>query len=85
MAVLRGSWPFDGSLRRVVVDLPFFAGFNFRLEPWHTGGVIWSWSRRLCLPLELSPGFRPLVSSLDGRINEGFGRSAANTSSKGGA
>jgi ATP-dependent DNA ligase len=34
MAVLRGNWPWEASLRLVVFDLPVFAGFDLRLEPW---------------------------------------------------
>ena len=34
MAVLRGSWPWETSLRLVVFDLPVFAGVDLRFEPW---------------------------------------------------
>ena len=33
MAVLRGSWPWETSLRLVVFDLPVFAGVDLRFEP----------------------------------------------------
>ena len=60
MAVLRGAWPFEASLRLVVFDMPVFAGLDLRFEPWEDRRRrLETLAQAFAYPLELSPVVEP--------------------------
>jgi quercetin dioxygenase-like cupin family protein len=72
MAVLRGAWPFEPSLRLVVFDLPVFAGLDLRVEPWENRRQrLELLAQAFTYPLELSPVVEP-SADLSAAIETGY-------------